>query len=55
MLYRPSPPNTKAKRIDFSAEVPLKEGANHVIVIARHDDKIVGTETLFIRSDVKIK
>jgi hypothetical protein len=54
VLYAPGKAGTE-KRIDFSADVPLKEGANHIIIIARHDDKIIGTETLFIRRDEKKK
>ena len=53
VLYAPSAKDGKAKRIDFSADVPLKEGANHIIVIARHDDKIIGSESLFIRREEK--
>ncbi len=43
------------KKIAFSTEVPLKEGVNHITIVARHDDKVLGTAFLFIRRNEKKK
>ncbi len=49
ILYLPS--RTTADHIDFSAEIPLEDGANNILVVARHNDKVMGSESVFIRSD----
>ena len=47
VLYLQS--NEATNEVAFKADVPLKEGVNHIIIVARHDDKVVGTESLFVR------
>ena len=37
------------KRMSFTVDVPLKEGANYVMVVARHDDKTVSATPVFVR------
>ena len=49
ILYLPSAAH--ADHIDFSIEVPLEAGANNILIVARHDDKVMGSESVFIRSD----
>jgi hypothetical protein len=51
VLYQPSVNNTESKRIDFSADVPLEEGANQIMIVARHNDKVMGMQTIFVRRD----
>lgn len=51
VLYLPATDKTGGTRLDFSATVPLEEGANHIMVIARHNDKVMSMQTLFVRRD----
>ncbi len=53
VLYLPAPSSggKGTTRLDFTADIPLEDGANHIMVIARHSDKIMSMETLFVRRD----
>ncbi len=53
VLYLPSIQNSKSAQLVFNVDVPLEEGANHIMVIARHNDKIMGTRSLFVRRDAE--
>ena len=49
VAYVPNSGDRGSERIDFAVDIPLEGGANRIFVIARHDDKVLGTETVFVR------
>jgi carboxyl-terminal processing protease len=51
VLYQPSLTETALNRIEFSGEVPLEDGPNNITIIARHDDKVMGMKSIFVRCD----
>jgi carboxyl-terminal processing protease len=47
---RAVPPGT---RLDFSLDLPLVEGANEIVFVARHDSDVASSETVFVRASSK--
>jgi carboxyl-terminal processing protease len=47
VIYHPLVKGTSEYKFSFS--VPVEEGANKVSVVARHDEKIVASKTVFVR------
>lgn len=55
VLYLPAGQGKPQSQLDFSTEIPLEPGANNIVIIARHDDKVLGSQTVFVRLDAKPK
>ncbi|MCP4680304.1 MAG: PDZ domain-containing protein [Deltaproteobacteria bacterium] len=51
LLYLPNKSGTSGKSLEFEVDVSLKDGVNHVLVVARHDDKVVSVVPIFVRRD----
>lgn len=51
ILYLSSASREDAGFIEFSADVPLENHTNHILVVARHDDDVMGSQSLFVRRD----
>ncbi|MFO8073967.1 MAG: MXAN_5808 family serine peptidase [Polyangia bacterium] len=51
VAYLPAASEGETRRMDFEVEVPLEVGENRVSVVARHDARIVATESVFVRRE----
>lgn len=51
VFYQPNRTSEAPTRIDFNAEVPLREGTNYVTVVARESNEVVSRETFVVRRD----
>jgi hypothetical protein len=51
ILYLSSASREDAAFIEFSADVPLYSYTNHILVVARHDEDVMGSQSLFVRRD----
>jgi hypothetical protein len=49
ILYQPN--SDHKNQLSFDAEVPLEVGPNQVVIIARHDNKVVESKIIFVRRD----
>ena len=53
VAYLPNKRGADNDRIAFSVDVPLEDGANQVLIVARHDKDLVETEFVFVRKEVR--
>lgn len=51
VAYLPNKGASSEKKMTFNVEVPLEAGANRVMIVARHNDKVISTIPVFIRRD----
>ncbi|MFO0693394.1 MAG: MXAN_5808 family serine peptidase [Polyangiales bacterium] len=51
VFYRSNPATGDTRRLDFDVSVPLRDGMNFVIVVARESDQVVSRHVLVIRRD----
>ncbi|MCP4196685.1 MAG: PDZ domain-containing protein [Proteobacteria bacterium] len=53
VMYLPNTDPASGERIAFKVDVPLEAGANHVMLVARYDDKVNSVLSIFVRRDPK--
>jgi hypothetical protein len=53
VAYVPQRTSPPGERLDFSLELPLSEGANEVVFVARHDADVATSEAVFVRATSK--
>ena len=51
VLYLSSAARNDAGCIEFSADIPLNGDTSHILVVARHNDEVMGSQSLFVRKD----
>ena len=51
VAYLPNKRGADNDRIAFSVDVPLEDGANQILIAARHDKELVETESVFVRKE----
>jgi hypothetical protein len=51
ILYLSSAARNDAGCIEFSADIPLLSETSHILVVARHNDEVMGSQSLFVRRD----
>jgi carboxyl-terminal processing protease len=51
VMYLPNTDPASGERIPFKVDVPLEFGANHIVLVARYDDKVNSILPIFIRRD----
>ncbi|MCK9460992.1 MAG: S41 family peptidase [Proteobacteria bacterium] len=51
--YVPARGGRPEARLDFSLDLPLAEGANEIVFIARRDADVASSETVFVRATAK--
>ncbi len=51
VAYLPNKRGADNDRIAFEVDVPLEDGANQVLIVARHDKDLIETELVFVRKE----
>ena len=49
ILYLSNGSRSDAGYIEFSADIPLSESVRHILVVARHNDEVMGSQSLFVK------
>jgi hypothetical protein len=51
ILYLSSAARNDAGCIEFSADIPLRSETSHILVVARHNEEVMGSQSLFVKRD----
>ena len=51
VLYLSSAARNDAGCIEFSADIPLTGETSHILVVARHNEEVMGSQSLYVRKD----
>ena len=51
ILYLSSAARNDAGCIEFSADIPLLTETSHILVVARHNEEVMGSQSLFVKRD----
>ena len=55
ILYLSNASRDNAGYIEFSADIPLSESVSHVLVVARHNNEVMGSQSLLVKPSSKRK
>ncbi len=51
VLYLSSAARNDAGCIEFSADIPITRASSHILVVARHSDEVMGSQSLYVKRD----
>ncbi len=53
ILFLSNGSRSNAGYIEFSADIPLNDSVSHILVVARHNDEVMGSQSLLVKPSQK--